>query len=49
VDLVFHTDLTDKLNELNSDLQGKNETLIEMSGIIDSLEGKQKLLKTQPI
>jgi hypothetical protein len=38
------TDLTAKLN---TELQGKNQTIIKMKGTIDSFKGKLKLWKTQ--
>jgi hypothetical protein len=37
------TDLTVKLNELNTELQGENKTVIKMTGTTDSFKGKLKL------
>jgi hypothetical protein len=47
LDLAFLIDLTAKLNELNTDLQGENKTIIKMTGTTDSFEGKLQLWKTQ--
>jgi hypothetical protein len=47
LDLSFLIDLTAKLNELNTELQGENKTIIKMIGNIDSFEGKLQLWKTQ--
>jgi hypothetical protein len=40
LDLAFLVDLTAKLNELNTEFQGKNKTFIKMIGTIDSFKGK---------
>jgi hypothetical protein len=47
LDLAFLTHLTAKLNNLNTELQGKSKIIIKMIGTIDSLKGKLKLWKTQ--
>jgi hypothetical protein len=41
------TDLTAKLNELNTELQGGNKTTIRIIGTIESSQRKLKLWKTQ--
>jgi hypothetical protein len=41
------TDLTTKLNELYTELQGENVTTIKMKGTSDSFKGKLKLWKPQ--
>jgi hypothetical protein len=43
LDLAFLTDLTAKLNELNTELQGENKTIIKMTGTTDSFKGKLQL------
>jgi hypothetical protein len=45
--LTFLTNLTTKLNDLNTELQGEKKTIIKMIGIIDSFKGKLKLQKAQ--
>jgi hypothetical protein len=47
LDLAFLTDLTAKPNDLNTELQGENKTILEMIGTIDYFKGKLKLWKTQ--
>jgi hypothetical protein len=42
-DLIFFTDITDTLNELNTELQDENKTIIKMTDTIDSFEGKLKV------
>jgi hypothetical protein len=44
--LAFLVHLTAKLNELNTELQGENKTIIKMIGTIDSFKGKLQLWKT---
>jgi hypothetical protein len=46
LDLAFLTNLNTKLNDLSTELQGKNRTIIKMVGIIDSFKGELKLWKT---
>jgi hypothetical protein len=46
LDLAFLVYLTAKLNELNTELQGENKTIIKMIGTIDSFKGKLQLWKT---
>jgi hypothetical protein len=41
------TVLITKLNELNTELKGKNKTIIKMKGITDSFKGKLELWKTR--
>jgi len=43
LDLAFLIDLTAKLNEMNTELQGENKTVIKMIGTIDSFKGTLKL------
>jgi hypothetical protein len=43
LDLAFLIDLTTKLSELNTELQGENKTIIKMIGTIDSFKGKLQL------
>jgi len=43
----FPHDLTAELNDLSTQLQGKNRAIIKMIGAIDSFKGKLKLWKTQ--
>jgi hypothetical protein len=45
--LTFLKDLAAKLNELNTELQGENKTIINMTGAIYSFIGKLQLWKTQ--
>jgi hypothetical protein len=47
LDLAILVDLTAKLNESNTELQGENKTIIKMIGTIDSFKGKLQLWKTQ--
>jgi hypothetical protein len=47
LDLFSVTDLTAKLNGLNTELQGENKIIAEMIGATDSLRGKLKLWKNQ--
>jgi hypothetical protein len=47
LDLAFLIDLTAKLSELNTELQGEKKTIIKMIGTIDSFKGKLQLWKTQ--
>jgi hypothetical protein len=46
LDLAFLINLTAKLNDLNTELHGENNTIIKMTGTIDSFKGKLKLWKT---
>jgi hypothetical protein len=43
LDLAFLIDPIDKLNNLNTELQGENKTIIKMTGTTDSFKGKLKL------
>jgi hypothetical protein len=45
--IAFYIGLTAKLNELNTEFQGKNKTIIKMIGTADSFTGKLQLWNIQ--
>lgn len=45
-DLAFLTDLTSKLDNFKTELQGGNKTVIKTTDTVDSFNGKLKLWKT---
>jgi hypothetical protein len=47
LDLAVLTDLTAKPNELSTELQGENKTIMKKAGTNDSFKGKLKLWKTR--
>jgi hypothetical protein len=49
VDLVSYTDLTDNVNEFNSDLQGDKKAVIEMTGIVNSSKEKRSYGRTSQL
>jgi len=49
LDLAFITDFTAKLNDMNTQLQGENKTIVKMIGTFDSVKGNLKLWRTQLI
>jgi hypothetical protein len=47
LDVGFLADLAAEQNVLNTELQGENKTIIQLTGTTDSFRGKMKLWKTQ--
>jgi hypothetical protein len=47
MDLAFVVDITSHLNELNLQLQGKNQTIVELIGFVNTFKNKLKLLSSK--
>lgn len=47
MDLAFAADITNHLNELNLQLQGKHQTIVELIGFVNTFKNKLKLMSLQ--